>query len=219
MQGPPCHHTHTQNRLERSLGVKNRYRPLGSTGQSNVLEKTAHCGEGIIESFSGRTVLNGKGSGGVCMCVHPCARVRDKHERGCWWHLHEWVNLPLSPPHTAATIVLLGSGGLTAAALLPQTHTHTETWWGRLKTVKMSVCKLWRWTLMGTAAVELMRHIWEDRAERRQQIWEGAMRNRYKWAERRQKEGGSMFDLTFNKPLPSVSLDVPLLCSGIWLKQ
>lgn len=156
-------------------------------------------------------------------CLHVCASL-------CTSQGQAWARLLMTPPWMSKSAAFASSHRCyysftrkrranSCCSSPSNTHTHRETWWGRLKTVKMSVCKLWRWTLMGTAAVELMRHIWEDRAERRQQIWEGAMRNRYKWAERRQKEGGSMFDLTFNKPLPSVSLDVPLLCSGIWLKQ
>lgn len=97
--------------------------------------KTACCGAAIIEIFSGRAVLNGKWSGAgaeavyvhVClsMYIHVCARVLDKHECYCWWHLNERVNLLLSPPHISATIVLLRSGGLTAATLLSRTRTQT----------------------------------------------------------------------------------------------
>lgn len=37
-------------RLERSLGVKNRYRPLRSTGQSNVLEKQPTVERGLLKA-------------------------------------------------------------------------------------------------------------------------------------------------------------------------
>ena len=49
---------------------------LGWFGQ--CIGKTAHCGAGIIEIFSGRAVLNGKESGGgadaVCVCVFLCVQ-------------------------------------------------------------------------------------------------------------------------------------------------
>lgn len=100
-----------------------------------------------------KSVLNRKGSRSadavlmcvfmiVCLCVPVCAQVTDKLERCGWWHLHEWVNLLLTPPHTTTSIVLLGSGGLTAGALLSQTHTrehkyrHMPRWGGR---------ESWKW--------------------------------------------------------------------------
>ena len=51
------------------------------------VRKTAHCGAGIIEIFSGRAVLNGKGSAAgadavclsVCVCVCVCVPVCPSH--------------------------------------------------------------------------------------------------------------------------------------------
>lgn len=106
--------------VQRGLRVKYRYRPSGSTSLGDVLENSPLW---IIAIFSGRDGLNGKGGGGpdvVCVCVP--ARVAGKLERRGWWHLHEWVNLLLPPPHTTAVLVLLWSGGLTAGAVLSETH-------------------------------------------------------------------------------------------------
>lgn len=68
---------------------------------------------------------------------------------------------------------------------------------------------------MGTASVELMWHIWEDGAEKRRQLWEGVMGKRYNRQREGERGGRSerAFDLTFNKPLPEVSLDVVSLVS------
>lgn len=134
-------------------GGEEQISSIGLDWSEQCVGKAAHCGAGIIEIFSGRAALNGKGSCGAdavlmcvssCLCVPLCAQVTDKLERCGWWHLHEWVNLLLSPPHTTAAIVLLGSGGLTAGALLPpkNTHAHTHTyrhvpWWGGRKS--------WKW--------------------------------------------------------------------------
>ncbi len=52
---------------------------IGLDWPGQCVGKTAHCGAGIIEIFSGRAVLNGKERGGgvrVGLCVSLCARLQ-----------------------------------------------------------------------------------------------------------------------------------------------
>lgn len=160
-----------------SQWVKSRYRPSSSTWPGQCVGKTGHCGAEIIEIFSGRAVLNGKSSGGADAV---CARVSVGTS-----HRQAWA------------LLLIASPWVSKSAAFPSSHYrfYSFTWKWRanscrtslsnthivlrgLKKLKTRVCKLWRWTLIGTAAVELMWHIWEDGAERRQELWEGATRKR-----------------------------------------